>query len=109
MSLIVPNLATALVDKLGLLSNQAWISWFQQFSQAPSAAIILVVGPSPFAYQTRQPGLINVHGGTVSAITITRGTVVIDVNGQKLIPISIKDTITVTYSVKPTMLFLPSY
>lgn len=89
--------------------NPAWQSFFQQFTQAPPGASSLVVTASPFDYVAREPGLIAVVGGTVSALTLTRGTVSIDVSGEKLIQVSIKDTVTVTYSVLPVIQFLPSY
>ena len=109
MSLLIPNLSAPLTDNHGLIKSQAWISFFQQFVQAPSGTSSLIVGASPFAYQAREPGLINVSGGTVSAISLTRGSTVIDVTGLKLIQVAIKDTVTVTYSVLPTILFIPNY
>lgn len=106
--MISPPTSIPLTDFSGNL-NTAWQGFFQQFTQAPPGASSLVVGASPFAYIVREPGLIAVAGGTVSALTLTRGTVTIDVSGEKLILVSVKDTITVTYSVLPTIQFLPSY
>jgi hypothetical protein len=109
MSLLVPNLSAPLTDSYGLIKSQAWISFFQQFVQAPSGTSSLIVGASPFAYQAKEPGLVNVGSGVVSHISLTRGSTIIDVTGLKLIPVAIKDTVTVTYSVLPTILFIPNY
>lgn len=89
--------------------NPAWQSFFQQFTQAPPGASSLVITASPFAYVAREPGLIAVVGGTVASVTLTRGTLNIDVSGEKLIAVSVKDTITVTYSVLPIIQFLPNF
>ncbi len=104
----VPNLSVSFLDRNGNL-NSAWQSFFQQFTQAPPSATTVIVGASPFAYIAREPGKIAVVGGTVSAIAYIRGLVSINVTGQKLIPISVKDTLEVTYSVLPSFLFLPDY
>lgn len=106
MALILPRLDARLVDQYGL-ALPPWTTFFQQFVQAPSAGIALVVGASPFSYTIKEPGLIAVVGGTVSAVSFIRGTINIDVLGQKLIPVYIKDIIKVTYTVKPVMNFLP--
>lgn len=82
-----------------------WNSYFQQFGQvAPTAAA--VTGASPFSYTANTKGNFFVIGGTVSNISLTRGTDVLNVTGEKIVPISIGDTITVTYSVLPSMKFL---
>lgn len=83
-----------------------WNSYLQQFGQvAPTSAP--VTGPSPFSYTANTKGNFIVIGGTVSVITLTRGTTSFNLTGEKIIPISIGDTITITYSVVPTtMTFL---
>ena len=107
MALIIPRLDAPLVDN-NLLARPPWTTFFQQFVQAPSVAVSLLVGTSPFSYSAREPGQVAVVGGTVSSITLSRGTVVIDVTGEKLVPVQIKDIITVTYSVLPVIQFLPN-
>lgn len=107
MALILPRLDARLVDKFGL-ALPPWTTFFQQFVQAPAAGITLVVGSSPFSYSAKEPGFIAVVGGTVSAVHFIRGTINIDVTGQKLVPVQIKDIIKVTYSGLPTINFLPN-
>ena len=107
MALIVPRLDARLVDNFGL-ALPPWTTFFQQFVQAPSAAVSLIVGSSPFSYSAKEPGQIAVVGGTVSAIALIRGTINIDVTGEKLILVMIKDIVKVTYSVLPVIQFLPN-
>lgn len=109
MALIVPNLLAKLVDNVGLLKSQAWISFFQQFVNPPSPIMDLIVTASPFVYIAREPGLIVVTGGTVSAQALVRGLVSINVTGIKLIPVEIKDSVEVTYTGLPVMQFMPRY
>jgi hypothetical protein len=104
----VPNLMSRIVDAAGLLLRP-WNSFFQQFTQAPPAAIDITVGASPFEYEAREPGLISISGGTVSSITFTRGGDTVTVTNQALIPVYLKDVIEVTYTVLPTMKFFPNY
>lgn len=100
------------VNQSGIL-QQPWISFLQQFVIAPPAFMPIVVGTSPFAYQAKEPGNVFISGGTVSSITLTRGSDTIIVASStvnpRLIPVAIDDTVTVTYSVLPTMKFISSY
>ena len=107
MALIIPRLDARLVDDSGL-ALPPWTTFFQQFVQAPSAVVSLIVGSSPFAYSAKEPGQIAVIGGTVSAIALIRGTVNINVTVVKLIPVAIKDIVKVTYSGLPVIQFLPN-
>lgn len=65
-----------------------WNSWFQQFSQkAPDVATVTA---SPFTANANGTLIIT---GTV--INLTRGLITIALgNGQKIIPISIGDTVS---------------
>lgn len=108
-TLPVPNLLSPLVNAAGKLIPP-WNSWFQQFSQAAPAVAAITVGGSPFSYTANSNGNLIVSGGTVSLITLTRGTDTIIIATStatpRIVPISIGDTITVTYSVLPTLQFL---
>jgi hypothetical protein len=87
MRLPVPNLSSAIVDKLGKVIPP-WNSWFQQFSQnAPDA---VTVSGSSFTANT--PGNLIIRTGAPT-ITLIRGSVNIIMTGQKVIPISIGDTV----------------
>lgn len=112
----LPNMRAALVivkDKNGNEIGKGyladpWNSFFQQFTQQAPAVAAVSPTSSPFSYQANQNGTLIVSGGTVSAISLTRGTVVIPLSTVRplAIPISIGDTVTVTYSVLPTIQFL---
>lgn len=104
----VPNLIAPLVSRMGLCL-QPWTAFFQQFSQPPSAMLTLTVGASPFAYQVLEPGNIFITGGSVSLVQLTRGSDTITLQAGVLIPVSIGDIITTTYTVLPTIRFLPNY
>lgn len=105
----VPNLLAPLVNKMGKLIPP-WNSWFQQFTQPPSAVAAVTVGASPFSYTVNNIGQIIVSGGTVSAITLIRGSdsfiLYTSTATPRAILVSIGDTVQITYSVLPTIKFL---
>lgn len=76
-------------------------------SAQPVAAI--TVGASPFTYTAPFAGAVTVTSGTVSVISIIRqGTTVATGAVAGVFPVSRLDQIQVTYSVTPTMRFLPT-
>lgn len=77
-----------MVNKLGKLIPP-WNSWFQQFSQ--KAPAITTVTVSPFTANAN--GTVIFTGGA-PVINLTRGSDNIILTGQRIIPISISDTIT---------------
>ena len=103
-----PNQVQIFVDKLGRILNP-WTRYLQQFTQAPPNIMAITVDVSPFTYTAAEPGFIIVLGGTVSAIHLVRGAIDINLTGQKIIPVSIKDEVIITYSVLPTVQFIPIY
>lgn len=86
-----------------------FIQYLQQFTQAPPNIADIVVGASPFNYVAQEPGNVSITGGTISSLSLSRGFLFVDVTGQKLIPVAIKDVITVSYTILPTMKFLANY
>lgn len=93
-----PNIGAKLVDTAGYILKP-FIQFFQQFVQPPPA-IVTVASP----YVAVEPGYIVITGGAV--ITLTRGKVSIVLTGQRIIPVSIKDTVT---SPSGTLQFIPIY
>lgn len=89
MTLPVPNLSSAIVDKTGKII-QPWYSWFQQFSQKAPA----VSGASANPFTANANGTLILTGAT--GVTLTRGSVDISLTGQRIIPISIGDTVSWT-------------
>lgn len=87
-----------------------WYQWAVRISQLtaerPIAAV--TVGGSPFTYTAATIGNMFVTGGTVSSIVLTRSGVSITCQANQFIPMAAGDTVTVTYTVAPTMTFVPS-
>jgi len=104
----LPNLIAPFVGKGGRLLAP-FIQYLQQFTQAPPNIADIIVGASPFNYVAQEPGNVSITGGTIGSISLSRGLLFIDVTGQKLIPVAIKDVISVSYTVLPTMKFLANY
>lgn len=103
-----PSIIQDFVDAVKRI-KEPWVQYLQQFTIAPPAFVDITVGISPFDYTAEEPGNISISGGTVSGITLTRGTDTITVTGASLIPVAVADTVEVIYSVLPTMKFIPSY
>lgn len=69
---------------------------------------VISVGASPFTYKAPAAGSVAVTGGTVSIIAISRqGTSVTTGLTAGLISLSRFDSLVVTYTVAPTMTFIP--
>jgi hypothetical protein len=90
VSLPVPNLSSALVDKLGKIIPP-WNSWFQQFTQ-PAPEAVPVAGS---IFIANAPGNVFIQSGNPN-MAIVRGTLTITVTGQKIIPIAIGDTLNLS-------------
>lgn len=87
MTLPVYNLNSRFVDAGGFLL-QPWNSFFQQLVQ-PAPAVVNGI-TSPFTANSK--GTLILTGAGV--ITLTRGSDVITLTGERIIPISINDTVT---------------
>lgn len=103
-----PSTLARFVNMAGKI-EQPWIQYIQQFTQTPPKFLAITVGSSPFSYTAVEPGYIDVTGGTVSAIHLLRGVGDINLTAQRMIPVSIGDIVKVTYSVVPTIQFIPIY
>lgn len=117
LNTLVPNSQAPIgevKDKSGKVIGSAfitlvWASFFQQFTQKAPAVQDVTISGSPFEYTPNNKGIFVVTGGTISNLSLIRGTVTINLTGQKIIPVSIGDTLSITYSIVPTSLqFLPS-
>lgn len=93
MTLPVPNMQSALAsvrDGLAYLIPP-WNSFFQQFVQpAPDVAVVTL--PSPFTANAN--GKVILTGA--ATINLTRGSVTVNLNGERIIPVRIGDTIAWT-------------
>lgn len=90
MTLPVPNMLAPLVDKLGKLLPP-WNSFFQQLVQ-PAPAVAAVTLPSPFTANSN--GKVIITGA--ATIDLTRGETTVNLNGQRIIPVRISDTVAWT-------------
>lgn len=104
----LPNQVAPIANS-DLTIKSPWNSYLQQFTQAPAAAITNVVSVSPYIFVAREPGNLIISGGTISSISFKRGSVTIDLTGQRIIPVSISDSVTIAYSFMPSVQFLPLY
>lgn len=69
----------------------------------------VTVGASPYTYLAQRDGVLIVQGGTVSAISYLRNTGTINVGVVAgAISLLMADAVTITYTVAPTVTFLPS-
>ena len=77
---------------------------------APAFESGVVVGASPFAYVAPVRGSVIVSGGTVSLIRFSRdGSSFYDVGATSgMFPLNAADRLEITYSVAPTVTFVPS-
>jgi len=82
-----------------------WIVWLQQLASQPAAPFTVTPTGSPFSYLASGAGSLSVSGGTVSAITLTRGGETVPIGN--LVPMVNNDVATITYSVAPTLSFIP--
>lgn len=85
----VPNVLAPIVDRNGKLLPP-WNSFFQQFVQKSPA--IQNISQNPFTANQNGTVIVDASATTTS---ITRGSTTINLGaGQKIIPVSISDTIT---------------
>ena len=113
MTLPVLNLLSALVEirkgangKLQGYLIPPWNSFFQQFVQPAPAVVDVALDGSPATFTPNVNGNLIISGGVVSNISLMRGTSVIDLTGEKIIPTAINDTVSITYSSAPSVKFL---
>lgn len=110
MSIVIPNLARPLVDiRSGMVMGQSeWVAYLTQFVDAPTVPIVLTVGTG-VAYKAKEPGNIILSGGTVSNVVLRRGKISVNLTGIRIIPVEIKDYVTVTYTGGTVIQFWPRY
>lgn len=95
--------------KSGKLAS-VWYQFLVRLAQltAESPMTTPTVGASPFAFTATTIGNLFITGGTVNTITLTRSGVSITCQSDQFIPMAAGDTVTLDYSVAPTMTFVPS-
>ena len=86
-----------------------WYRWFQDTDTGtpPSSELAVSVTASPFIYTAPSKGILIVNGGTVSNVSLTRVGTYMTGQTQGLFSLSLGDRLTITYSVIPTLTFVP--
>lgn len=77
---------------------------------APEKEAAVTVGASPYTYSAPRGGFVIVSGGTVSVIAFSRDGTNFYTTGQTAgcFPISAADFLKITYTVLPTVTFVPT-
>lgn len=104
-----PNYTEPLTNK-GETSRGWYTYWLGISKGQPNAAIAPITRTaSPFTYTAAQGGTVVIQGGTVSMVSINRDGINNFNTGQTqgLFPVSQGDSLIVTYTVGPTMTFIP--
>lgn len=100
------------VDASGRILSP-FLEYLQQFTIAPPSFIPVTVGTSPFSYEAKEPGHLFITGGTVTDISLIRGsdtiTVFPNTVNPRLVPVAVNDIVKTIWAIKPTMKFIPSY
>jgi hypothetical protein len=105
----LPDFGLAAVDKEGKFSA-AWQRGLTRLAQLTAARKIAAVSPgaSPFTYTATTIGNLLITGGNVSAVLLTRGLQSAACPVSGFIPMAAKDSVTITYTVAPTLTFVPN-
>jgi hypothetical protein len=95
--------------KTGKLAS-VWYQFLARLAQlTPSSPFSTpTVEASPWTYTAGTIGDLFVTGGTVSAIVLSRSGASVTVLTNRFIPMAANDTVTITYTVLPTVTFVPS-
>jgi hypothetical protein len=98
-------------NKSGEKTTSSWYRWFQDIDLGvpPSSEIPITVGSSPFTFSPKMKGGVIVSGGTVTSISIARaGPSYPTGQTQGLFTLAANDLLQVSFSVVPTMVFMPA-
>jgi hypothetical protein len=105
---IVPSSAQAIADGSGRVTTP-WQRFFNALVSPAAPIQPVTLTGSPFSYRAGSAGSVAVSGGTVSAISITRGTTTIPTGATSgTFPVANGDTVAITYTVAPTVSFIPA-
>lgn len=92
----------------GATTSASWYRFMQgiHLGTPPGSETTITVTASPFSFQAKQGGFAIVTGGTVSAIHFSRLTSHATGQTSGLFPLSAGDTLTITYSGAPSVVFV---
>ena len=105
---IVPSSRQPIADGAGMVTP-VWQRFFNVLVQAAAPITSVEVDASPFAFRAGARGTLSITSGTVSDISITRNMVSAATGlTAGLVPVANGDVVTVTYTVAPTIQFIPA-
>lgn len=104
----LPDPSIAFVDDEKTITPE-WYQLLVRLAQLSAERAIAAVSPgaSPFTYTATTIGDLLVRSGTVSAVTLVRGNVSVVCPTSGFIPMAANDSVIITYSVLPTVTFVP--
>lgn len=106
----LPTFQVSLIQKG--VTNSPWYFFWQGLFRglAPAAVVPVIPGASPYTYTAAVKGFMLITGGTVSLVEFSRDGVTFysygTTSGQ--FTLNAADRLRVTYSVTPTMTFVPT-
>ena len=107
-NLKVPMVATQDKEGKGLNPISPWIQFFAALVADPSAFEPVTLGASPYDLEVIEPGTVSVVGGTVSAVAIVRGSVVLATGMTSgMFRVGSGDILRIVYTVVPVVTFIP--
>ncbi len=85
-----------------------WLKFFIGLSASSKAIKSASPTGSPWSFTATASGFLHVRGGTVSSVSLTRGRITIATGMTSgFFPLTQGDALTVSYTVAPTVNFLP--
>jgi hypothetical protein len=105
---VVPSSAMPIADKGGFVTT-VWQRFFNAIVSQAEAITQPRVIKSPFQYQASGQGNLVVSGGTVSDISLRRGTMTLPMGIiSGVVPMSNLDVVTITFTGAPDVAFVPA-
>lgn len=103
----LPSLQAPVLDAGGRFS-QAWVGFFTALTKPASAIVPVSVFGSPFTFDAPQNGTVVLTGGAGVGLHLIRGRVSISLDPSGgMIPLDQGDALSVSYSMAPTLFFVP--
>jgi len=106
MTAIVPNSNQPLVDKNGYIT-QVWQRFLGSLLGSPEAIAPVAVSASPSTFTAAGRGSVAISGGTLTNVTLNRSGTTVSLGTSRAITVANGDVVTVTYTVAPTINFIP--
>lgn len=104
--IIVPSSNQPISGGGGIITT-VWMRFFNALLAPPSAVQSVPATGSPLTFKGSEAGSLVISGGTVTSIVLHRSTANVAMTGVPLVPVSIGDEVTITYSGNPTIFFIP--